>query len=110
MVPDKLNPAKDIAFFRRQLKSHLFLTFVISLNLSPSTHPVPLIPLPFPMSSSTYHPPPTSPFSIFFAKRNEHAVFCMEPDCALQVVIDIDTDIANRAVKLPRVPSDTILW
>ena len=90
-------PSKKNCFFSVAAE----ITFVfISVILFPDPHPFPLTPIPFPMSSSTYHlpPPNPSPSQIFFAKCNEHVVFCMEPDCTLQV--DMDSD---QIFRLPQI-------
>ena len=78
-LPDKLHQAKGIVSFRRQWMLNLCSAL---LSPSPSSHPLPHIFLPL----LSYLPPPFF-FSIFTARHNEHLVFCIEWDCAVQMDI-----------------------
>ena len=58
--------------------------------------PSPLV--PFPTSSSTFIiVVPSLPSSSFFAKGNEHVVYCMESNCPFQLDADIDIAIRSRS-------------
>ena len=39
--------------------------------------------------------PPSLPFSIIFAKCNEHVTVCMELKCAIQMDIDVDVSVSS---------------
>ena len=83
-LPDKLHRAKNIASFRRQLKSHLFSTLW-------SLHPPPLF--PFTVSSFPYCPPsPPPPFPSPLPSATSMGFSCLESDCTLQVDVKMDID------------------